>query len=136
MDRLVSDEATAALVFVGYSGSDFFDVTPYLRERASLFAGKQVIWYEHSASELPSLVAATPDDHAYVRMFRAAGAKVTRVRGPLGPCLDELANAWGLDMATEVSAPADPWTQAIFPSERDRLLTTLALYARRGWRRR
>lgn len=136
VDRLVSDEATAALVFVGYSGSDFFDVTPYLRERASLFAGKQVIWYEHSASELPSLVAATPDDHAYVRMFRAAGAKVTRVRGPLGPCLDELANAWGLDMATEVSAPADPWTQAIFPSERDRLLTTLALYARMGWRRR
>ncbi len=136
LDSLVGNEATAALVFVGYSGSDYFDVTPYFKERVGLLAGRVVIWHEYFPSELPSLVSPEPDDHEYVRMFRAAGAKVTRVRGPLRPCLDELANAWGFPKPTEMSGRADPWMNATCPSERDRLLATLALYARMGWRRR
>ena len=135
LDRDLEDPRVKAVIFVGYSGSDFFDVTPFLQSRSHLFRERFVVWHEHMAgSRIISLPAA--DDHRYVQLARASGAQTFRIQGQTRDLLAIMADAWELPTRTEVDLPMTSWAPALTPHYPQRRLATVGLLARMGVRRR
>lgn len=87
--------ARPALLVIGYSGSDFFDVDTAVHGlEAGALAGMRVLWLLHSA-HAPHFVT---DDEALpplVAGLRRAGARVDVLCGPTALVVESLSQAWG-----------------------------------------
>lgn len=136
LDRIIRDPEVKVLVFAGYSGSDFFDATPYLQSRWNLLAGRKVVWLQYSAKPAPGLSGAACDGHALLREARAFGAETFIVRDQLSSCLQDLATVWipGTSSVISLRSPTNPWSQGILPSRESRAEASLVLLARMGVR--
>lgn len=89
------------LVFVGYSGLDFFDVDPFLAGVSGDFAkaGGAVVWMTHDhLAARGRLVALGEHEDAppALRLLRAAGVPTVEVRGLTRSLLDAFARQWGI----------------------------------------
>jgi hypothetical protein len=136
LDDLLGSAAVRAVVFVGYSGSDFFDVTPYFRRRgARLLAGRTVVWLTYSPTAQPARWAADATA-GYLPLFRDAGARVLELTGPLVQLCDRLTRAWQLELVPVSSAPGATWQRQMTPTQDMRASATAALYSRMGVRGR
>jgi hypothetical protein len=81
------------IVFVGYSGSDFFDVDPFLRALASgSLRGRQVLWVAHREAT-PALV---PPMRRQLDWLRDAGAEVTEIAALTRDVVGVLGDRWGV----------------------------------------
>lgn len=106
--------STRAIVVVGYSGSDYFDMTPFL-EGLSLnrdLAGKKVLWFEFDPHDArlrvdESHLAPTSTTSETIQLLRTAGAVVAVVRGNVRSGLERLAVHWGLPPGNLSAAPVD-----------------------------
>lgn len=92
--------ARKAIVFVGYSGSDYFDVDPYFRglpERELDLSHLKVVWVSHSRNS--AMTTTTGLDGEGKRILKAlsrCGAQVMRIRGQTSDILLTLASDWNL----------------------------------------
>jgi hypothetical protein len=129
----------ATIVFVGYSGSDFFDVDPFLERAAHrrLFTGQTVIWVDHDPSSSPLLASdsANPLVGGKLDLFRNAGATCRLVTGRTAEFLDTLARRWGWEALGPEGTGSNRWRAAFSPTQAQRRRASLELYATMGLHR-
>ena len=97
-----------SIVFVGYSGSDFFDVDPFLASlsRDSL-AGRDVLWIEHRAD-----LREVEPRRRQLDALRNAGAQVREVWTLTRAALEEIGRPWRLPLG-EDNGEGGPWEPKI-----------------------
>ncbi len=137
LDQVLAGEDVRALVFVGYSGSDFFDVGPYLIRRGlRQLVGKVVAWLSWAPEPAPNRSGAEASV-GYLPQARAAGAEVIELSGPLDELTRQLAQAWALpDGSMDAGGGPQPWRPRIEATTAQRARASAALYARMGFRQR
>jgi len=134
-DRILrSVEASRAVVFVGYSGSDFFDVDVAFAElRPGALDGKTVYWIAHSARcechEIEPEPEACPPLAVHLRN---AGARVRFLCGPTEQFLEALARKWALAVGAPRAAPRRVVALAAAVAPGARRAATLELYRELG----
>lgn len=102
--------ARPALLVLGYSGSDFFDVDVAVRRLAANdLAGTRVLWVLHS-THTPHFVIDDTTLPPLITALRRAGAHVDVLCGPTSAVLDLLARGWGFPPLgdTEARHPNPP----------------------------
>lgn len=137
LDEILAGEDLQALVFVGYSGSDFFDAGPYLLQRGlRRLEGKVVAWLSWSPEPAPNRSGANAGV-GYLPQAQAAGADAVELTGPLDELTGQLGRAWALP-AGQLGAGAaqQPWRPEIHASTGQRAQASAALYARMGFRQK
>ncbi len=95
-------ESSRLLVFLGYSGRDYFDVDPFFRSLARAHPGRlrglRVIWLEHrGGGEMRSIDwrrAPVVDGRPILQALEELGASVTYLHGPTRRLLAEAASGW------------------------------------------
>jgi hypothetical protein len=101
------------LIFLGYSGRDYFDIDPFFRSFARAQPGKlrelEVLWVEHETNAkalkpTDPRCATVVDGRPILQALEQLGASVTYVRGPTRGLLAQAASAWGI--AAPALAPA------------------------------
>lgn len=135
LDHLLG--AARALVIVGYSGSDFFDATPYLLDRTEILRNVTVIWYEFANDPFEWCEAGRLRESGLLTALRSAGVPVYGVRGRLGDFLDEFRETWAmprLGPPSEDGKRGLPWEPPLDRSEHDRETAAFNLYAAMGFR--
>jgi hypothetical protein len=97
-DVLLAPQARL-LVFLGYSGSDFFDVDPYLRGlRAGSLSGTVVLWIEHETSGSPEITTgAAADRRRQLAWLRGAGAQTILLAAATTAAIVALADNWEIE---------------------------------------
>jgi hypothetical protein len=137
LDEVLAGEDVRALVFVGYSGSDFFDAGPYLLQRGlPHLAGKVVAWLSWAPEAAPNRFGADVVA-GYLPQARAAGADVVELVGPLEELTGQLGQAWALPTGSStVGAEPQPWRPVLEATASQRAQATAALYGRMGFRQR
>jgi hypothetical protein len=113
----------ATLVVVGYSGLDFFDVDPFIRESVEELRShiSRVVWVIHKQDVAPSILAPDNDVSAWPPMLRTlarADIECVLVEGATAAFLDTLASTWGFERVVDAGHRAPRWTM---PRELDEL---------------
>lgn len=139
VDRLsatLSSTELRVLMFIGYSGSDFFDATPYLLSQVACLRRRIVVWYEWSREPLCWGVEPAGVHRDLLTRLVAAGVDVQVVSGPLDDLLAPMSVAWQLATPPPVTAGRPtPWTARLERSDAQRHAASAALYARMGYRK-
>jgi hypothetical protein len=110
-------ERCSRLVVCGYSGGDYFDVDPFLRElraRGVDLSHLEVVWVDHG----PAAAVADPDPvnrRPMVIELRAMGATVTVVRGDTLRLVTEMTQPWSLPVPAAVAGTSAPATAVEAP---------------------
>lgn len=131
--RVLSARDTRLVVFVGYSGSDFFDVDPFLRALApASLAGRDVLWVNHSKA-----TAAVPPTRQQLEWLSEAGASVSEVDAPTREVLTTFGERWGIALRDDDSDGRrdDAWRLSVGVTDEQRERATLELYAVMGLHR-
>lgn len=129
-ERLLAD-GVDLVVFVGYSGSDFFDVDPYLRGiEAGTLAGRRVLWLTHTATVSPAR-AGRPQ----LEWLARAGAKTAELNAPTREALNAFAGRWGRPLLGTPGPRAPHWAASVSVAEDARRQATLELYTLMGLHR-
>ncbi|CCH29392.1 hypothetical protein ABZ816_39970 [Actinosynnema sp. NPDC047251] len=99
--------ARPAVLVLGYSGSDFFDVDVVVVSLpAGALAGTRVLWLLYSGHP-PHFVTSDEALPPLVRALRRAGARVDVLCGPTEVVLDVLGRGWGFPLLGH-AVPRDP----------------------------
>lgn len=127
-----------ALIFVGYSGSDFFDADPYLEafaQRTSL-RGAVVLWIDHKETP-PKILSGADAARARPQLswLHHSGAEVHQITAPTRSVLATLAAAWRLTPPARPSGTPHPWQPTISIQPKAREQATLELFALMGLHR-
>lgn len=97
----IAAKPVLAIVFAGYSGSDAFDVEPFLRRLpAGSLAGKTAIWLRHTAGEAAVSQASEPRVMRHFEALSRAGADCIEITGKPIEILGAFADAWGIATPT------------------------------------
>jgi hypothetical protein len=134
-DRIVEYVANAPVsVFIGYSGSDFFDIDVAFATRArNRLAGREVHWISHS--EHCEFHTVTPDDTVAPQLgqlLTEAGATVRYHCGHTGTFLSRLAQAWEFELEPTSFGRRQLRDGTIQVDDQGRRAATLALYREFG----
>jgi hypothetical protein len=137
VDGVLVNDRTSLVMFLGYSGSDFFDVDPHLRALAETNAmqGKTALWVQHSGE---ARIASGDNAAARQRQLAylaAAGARVHYVEAPTREVLAFFADAWGLERPKAPSEACVHWQPPLALSEDERRQASLELFAHMGLHR-
>jgi hypothetical protein len=128
-DMLLSSQITS-IVFVGYSGSDFFDVDPFLASLAPTFLrGRQVLWVDHGRK-----MEGVAPRRRQLRLLNEAGAQVREVCMPTRPALQEIGRPWGVSI-DDVQGEPQPRRPRILVREGLQCQATIELFALMGLHR-
>jgi hypothetical protein len=128
--RLLLSPELTSIVFVGYSGSDFFDVDPFLASlpRGSLTA-RNVLWIEHGEG-----LALVERERTQLRALREAGAHVREVKASTRTVLKEIGRQWGVSLNARPGQPR-PWSPDVPIDPRLKQRATVELFALMGLHR-
>lgn len=120
----------SSIVFVGYSGSDFFDVDPFLASlpRGSL-AGRQVLWVEHRRQ-----VEQIEPRRRQLRALHEAGAQVREVRVLTAAALEEIGKQWKARPDEKRGEPR-PWQSRVPVEVELKRRATIELFSLMGLHR-
>ena len=138
LSGLLTASPRQVLVFAGYSGSDFFDVGPFLQQFTGSrpLAGTVVLWVDHHDGR-PQLLCGR--DAAQARRQLAwlaqAGAQVHQIKAPTRLVLAALATAWQLPPPAPEHGTPHAWQPAITLTESAREQATLELFTLMGLHR-
>lgn len=131
-------ESRLTLIFAGYSGSDFFDVDPYLSGLADdgVFKDATVLWIDHQDST-SGIVSGSEAAEArkQLAVLRRGGASVHQVSAPTRLVLEVLASEWQLPAPDLPSGNRREWAAAIVRDSGAREHASLELFALMGLHR-
>ncbi|MDQ0239519.1 hypothetical protein [Arthrobacter bambusae] len=108
LDRVLLDPEVKHIVFVGYSGSDYFDMTPYLRDMASsgALSGRMFTIIRHSESA-PSVISPLIES-PLIDALSVNGGQLLLIEGRTADILGQIASGWSFGppcpLPREVSA--------------------------------
>lgn len=116
-----------SIVFVGYSGSDFFDVDPFLASlpRDSL-AGRDVLWIEHRAD-----LREVEPRRRQLEALQNVGAQVREVCALTRAALEGIGKPWGLTIG-EDGGEGQPWQPKIPIAEEMKQRASIELFSMMG----
>jgi hypothetical protein len=134
--------ASRCLVFLGYSGRDYFDVNPFftgLPDTGFDLVALTVIWVRHSAAR-PALalgeVKSDVEGYAILDSLRRCGATVHQIEARTSQFVDVLQPMWGMhadDSAPAThSAPRAGSTAQQHLGHEQRVLNTAGLFVHMG----
>ncbi|WP_181068313.1 hypothetical protein [Rathayibacter sp. AY1A2] len=132
LDQILLDKTARTLIVAGYSSSDYFDVIPYLSDRAPRMTHLSVVWLDYAkvdqgVQELPQTDSAA----STVKLLRSAGVEVTVVVGPTALILAGIGLRWKIDVpSVNVASRADPPQLLLDSVTRSR--ATVLLFAQLG----
>jgi len=136
LDEVLGSPDVRYLVFIGYSGSDFFDVTPYLLSRVDLLRTKAVVWHEYRNGPLNWQVDPAEVQRDLLRKLVDAGLEVQVVSGQLGDLFALSSASWATSPGRNEPCDLAPlWTPSVERSGPLRRAATTALYSRMGYRK-
>lgn len=135
LDRLVLGPHLEQLVFVGYSGSDFFDATPYLIDRLVRPGAAQVIWFEYApGSDLELGPDPSELQSDLARRLVAAGVPIQTFTGQLSFFLNQMAERMGLPPVQVIGDRPYPSSRnRPNPSPQQRITATFYLFSALGY---
>lgn len=120
------------IVFVGYSGSDYFDMTPYLRETTSRggFSGRRITVIQHSDCS-PTAISPLPDV-PLLDALRGSRGGLAVVEGRTAEILAHIASDWAF--APPQPLPRDLPSDLVLPAlpHDAKMHASLELYAHMG----
>ena len=127
----------STLVVAGYSGLDFFDVDPFIRESVGELKLhiSRVVWVSHKHDAAPCVLEADNDASAWPPMLRTlarADIECVLVEGATAAFLDTLASAWDFERVLDAGHRTPRWA---VPRELDELAkasASLHLYLHMG----
>jgi hypothetical protein len=126
-------ESVAAVVVVGCSGSDAFDVEPFLRGlRADALGHRTLVWLRYAPGPA---AAASSGDERIARHFDAVahtGIDCAEVGGDPMQTLAGFADAWGVPFAVDAAPCAASWTLTVPVDDGRRRRASLELAAMMG----
>lgn len=129
LDTVLLDRSVRLIVFAGYSGSDFFDVDPYLRNiPEDALRGRKVVWlhHDHCAGIKPA------SEQRQLLWLERAGAHTMLIAGRTRDGLNVFARMWGID-ELGIAPPRLPhWTPQSQIDDEAKARATLELYAIMG----
>jgi hypothetical protein len=134
-DGIVRRVADAPVtVFLGYSGSDFFDIDVAFADLPpDRLAGREVHWIAHNdRCEFHTITPDGPDEPRLGRLLAQAGATVRYHCGPTGSLLVRLAETWGFALEPPSSSRRELRDITIQVDHRGRRAATLALHRELG----
>jgi hypothetical protein len=129
--------ASRALVFVGYSGRDFFDITPFMASLSSegrRVDGLDVLWVRHQPGRRPTRVGRSSwtEGRAVLAGLENAGAAIAYFVGDTEVLIRELADQWDWSWARD-SVPSQTARRSWpVPGTQHRLAASSSLYAAFG----
>jgi hypothetical protein len=130
LSRMLLSPRVTSIVFVGYSGSDFFDVDPFLASLpSSSLSGRHVLWIEHGQK----MERAAPG-RRQLRLLNEAGAHVREVCIPTRSALREIGTPWGASI-DDVRGEPQPRQAPILIREELQRQATIELFALMGLHR-
>lgn len=127
--------SSAVLVFVGYSGSDAFDVEPFLRVLpARSLSGRTVLWLRYASTSTIEVRRQSGDAKVarHLDLIASAGAECAEIVGEPTAVLSALASAWGLPPPVKPRPCAPTWTPTYVVDDGARWRATLELWATMG----
>jgi len=130
---VASIKRATMIVFVGYSGSDFFDVDPLIAamKDQGLLDSKRLLWLDHQ-SQRPQLINRLGSGLGYKIASDPAGAEFVAIAGRTRSILADLFARWHIPLTTSDPPQSTPrWTTGPAP-QADRIRATLLLYFRAG----
>lgn len=122
------------LVFIGYSGSDFFDIDPFLRSRHQLLSRTRLVVHDYRANEDLNAVAIAPGDRASSTFLEGVVDEVVVTSGALSHLLNLLCMTWGFEDVIEQGGPCTEQSPIVGVGDQEKWAATLELYARMGYR--
>jgi hypothetical protein len=137
LDHVLGQEEIEVVVFLGYSGSDFFDVTPYLVSRNDLLWTKSLLWFDWAPHPLARQVAVEKVRTDLPRRLAdlTPAPDLSVWTGTLDHLLPTLSAPWGLAGADTVDlAPATCWRPMIERDDDSRTAARTALFSQIGYR--
>lgn len=135
LDDVIASDQTSVLVFVGYSGSDFFDATPYLLQRVADLRDKTIVWHNYANEPITWSVDPASVSSDLLARLAKAGLTIHVARGRLDALTEQISPAWR--QHNSEAAPTNPtpdWTPRLGRPIELRRAATVALYARLGFR--
>lgn len=114
-------ENSRLLIFLGYSGRDYFDIDPFFRALARAHPDKlrelEVLWIEHrtdgkALKPIDSRCAPVIDGRSILQALEKLGASVTYVHGPTRGLVAQAASAWEIAAPTLAPAPGSASARA------------------------
>ena len=137
LDHVLGQEEIEVVVFLGYSGSDFFDVTPYLVSRNELLWTKSLLWFDWAPHPLAMQPAVEKVRSDLLRRLAdlTPALDLSVWTGTLDHLLPALSAPWGLAGAdTADLAPASCWRPMIERDDDSRAAARTALFSQIGYR--
>jgi hypothetical protein len=126
-------DAATAVVVVGYSGSDAFDVEPFLRRlRDASLRRRMFVWLRYTPGP-PALRRS--DDERIARHFDAVAhtdIDCVEVSGEPAQTLAALADGWRVPFAIDAAPCAASWTPTVAVDDERRRRASLELAATMG----
>lgn len=135
LQETLSGSDGGTLAFIGYSGSDFFDVTPFLLAFLKQSAPRQIVWHKYASHSLTVREADANDDGEIISQAMGAGNRVLIAEGTLDELFDSLVDADVTQRAGAACVGAThPWEGRALPVEADRARATALLFGKLGYR--
>ncbi|MCJ1697601.1 hypothetical protein MT349_17605 [Rathayibacter caricis] len=132
LDQILLNKTARTLVVAGYSSSDYFDVIPYLADRAPRMTHLSVVWLDYAKVDKGVQVLQQTDSAtSTVKLLRSAGVEVTVIVGPTAAILAGIGLRWMIDAPpVNFASRANPPQLLLDPVTRSR--ATILLYAQLG----
>lgn len=137
LTEALDDANNGPILFIGYSGSDFFDATPFLLDYLSTSNKRTVLWHQYSASGFSIKEASSETTNPIIASAIGSGHEVLIIKGTLDQLFEIL--------CTESLQPHSPisesqtstvWQPRLYPTDTQRLRASALLYGRIGYRKR
>ncbi len=125
---LLTSKAITTIFFVGYSGTDYFDITPFFMENLQILKDKKIIWHRETEKDRNS------ETLNLANLLVRKNISIEFLDQKLESILPEISSAWSIPLE-KVDTESPPWKRVTFVSDSERKDASLALFNRIGFRK-
>lgn len=136
LQEVLEKSAGGSLVFLGYSGSDFFDATPFLIDYLASACPRQIVWHKFKQAPSEVSLVTSPTGIDLLDAIISSGHRILMVEGTLDSFFNNFfSQGTRIAEANPFTVPRSAWRPNIRPDAADRHRATAALFGKLGYRR-